>query len=192
MTLRVMLIDETPQRAALLEQALRDQGHRVVARLEPNDDLIARAGEVQPDIIIVDMESPDRDTLESMRDISRDRPRPIVMFSEAGDSRTIDEAMRAGVSAYVVAGLDPERLQPILEVAAARFREYQALRRELEQTKNKLADRRDIDKAKGILMRQKGMGEDEAYAALRKMAMDRNVRIGEAARSLIAAADLLA
>ncbi len=192
MTLRVMLIDETPQRAALLEQALKDQGYRVVARVEPADDLIARVGEVQPDFIIVDMESPDRDTLESMRSISRDRPRPIVMFSEAGDSRTIDEAVRAGVSAYVVAGLEPERLRPILEVATARFREFQALRRELEQTKNKLADRRDIDKAKGILMRKKGMGEDEAYAALRKMAMDRNVRIGEAARSLIAAADLLA
>lgn len=191
MTLRVMLIDETPQRAALLEQALKDHGYEVVARVGPGEDLLARVEQLQPDIVIVDMESPDRDTLESMRNISRDRPRPIVMFSESGDRRTIDAAVRAGVSAYVVAGLDPNRLRPIVEVAVARFREFHALRDELEQTKSKLADRRDVDKAKGMLMTEKGMSEEQAYAALRKMAMDRNITIGEAARALIAAADLL-
>jgi response regulator NasT len=174
-----------------LEQALRDNGCDVVARLSTHEDLLVRLDEVRPDVIIIDMESPDRDTLESLRSISRDQPRPIVMFAEQSDSGTIEEAVRAGVSAYVVDGMSGSRMRPIIDVAIARFREYQALRQELEETKTKLADRKDVDKAKGILMQRKGIGEDEAYAALRKMAMDRNIKIGEAARTLIAAAELL-
>lgn len=191
MTQRVMLIDLNPGRAALLEQALRDNGCDVVARVSSHEDLLLKLDQVRPDVIIIDMESPDRDTLESLRSISRDQPRPIVMFAEKSDSDTIREAVGAGVSAYVVDGMSPSRLRPILDVAIARFREYQALRQELEETKTKLADRKDVDKAKGILMQRKGMGEDEAYAALRKMAMDRNIKIGDAARTLIAAAELL-
>lgn len=191
MTLRVMLIDQTPGRSAILAQALVDNGCEVVARLTSQTDLLARIAETRPDVIIIDMESPDRDTLESLRSISRDQPKPIVMFAEKSDSTTIEDAVRAGVSAYVVDGMSPSRLRPILDVAIARFREFQALRRELEETKSKLADRKEVDKAKGILMKQKGMSEEQAYAALRKMAMDRNVKIGEAARMLIAAAELL-
>ncbi len=191
MSQRVMLIDLNPGRAALLEQALRDNGCDVVARLSTHEDLLVRLDEVRPDVIIIDMESPDRDTLESLRSISRDQPRPIVMFAEKSDSGTIEEAVRAGVSAYVVDGMSGSRMRPIIDVAIARFREYQALRQELEETKTKLADRKDVDKAKGILMQRKGIGEDEAYSALRKMAMDRNIKIGDAARTLIAAAELL-
>ncbi len=188
--LRVMLIDRNAGRAALLEQALRDNGHEVVARLAARADIIRRVAECRPDIIIIDLESPDRDTLESMRTLSREHPRPIVMFSEDGDSSLIEQAVRAGVSAYVVDGLHAGRLKPIMDVAIARFREFQALREELEQTRGKLLDRRDVDKAKGLLMRR-GMNEDEAYKALRKMAMDRNIRIGEAARNVIAVTELL-
>lgn len=191
MSQRVMLIDLNPGRAALLEQALRDNGCDVVARVSTHEDLLVRLDEVRPDVIIIDMESPDRDTLESLRSISRDQPRPIVMFAEKSDSGTIEEAVRAGVSAYVVDGMSASRMRPIIDVAIARFREYQALRQELEETKTKLADRKDVDKAKGILMQRKGIGEDEAYSALRKMAMDRNIKIGDAARTLIAAAELL-
>ena len=191
MGLRVMLVDQNRGRAAILEQALMDHGHEVVARVSTEEDLIGKVNEVKPDIIIIDMDSPDRDTLESMRTITRDQPKPIVMFSDKSDSLAINDAVRAGVSAYVVDGLSPNRLKPIMDVAIARFREFQALRNELEETKSKLVDRKDVEKAKGILMKQRGMSEDEAYKALRKLAMDRNIKIGDAARNLIAAAELL-
>ena len=191
MKLRVMLIDQNAGRSAILEQAFADHGYEVVARLNSPKNLAAEVAAANPDVVIIDMQSPDRDTLESMRDVSRDQPRPIVMFAEKSDSETIRSAVSAGVSAYVVDGMEPSRLQPILDVAIARFREFQALRAELEDAKSKLADRKDLDKAKGILMRQRGMSEDDAYKALRKMAMDRNIKIGEAARMLIAAAELL-
>jgi response regulator NasT len=113
------------------------------------------------------------------------------MFSDANDSALIEAAVQAGVSAYVVDGMQPHRLRPIIEVAIARFREFQALRDELQQTRNKLAERREIEKAKGILMKQKGMAEEEAYQALRKLAMDQGLKIGEVARQLISIAKLL-
>lgn len=191
MSLRVMLIDQDTGRAAILEQALRDQGHEVVARLSTQDGILARVQDIQPDIIIIDMESPDRDTLESLSTISRDQPRPIVMFAEQGDSDSIESAVRAGVSAYIVDGLNPQRLKPIMDVAIARFREYQALRRERDEARSKLADRVDIDRAKAILMKTKGLSEDQAYHSLRKLAMDRNLRLGEAARAVIAVSELL-
>ena len=191
MSLRVMLIDQNRSRAAILEQALLDNGYEVVARSSVEDNLLQRISEAKPDIIIVDMESPDRDTLESMRSISRDQPRPIVMFTERSDQISISEAVKAGVSAYVVDGMNPGRLNAIMEVAIARFREFQALRNELEETRNRLEDRKLIDKARGILMKHKGMSESDAYNVLRKMAMDRNIKIGEAARNIITVVDLL-
>ncbi|MEJ2061047.1 MAG: ANTAR domain-containing protein [Gammaproteobacteria bacterium] len=191
MTLRVMLVDKSAGRSAILEQALADQGYEVVARLGENQDLLASVRRHEPDIILIDMELPDRDTLESMRVISREIPRPVVMFADQSDEQTIGDAVSAGVSAYIVDGLSANRLKPIMDVAIARFREFQALRNELEQTRNKLVDRRDIDKAKGILMRQKGMSEDAAYSALRKLAMDRNQKMGDVARMLISASELL-
>lgn len=189
--LRVMLFDKSAGRAAILEQALKDQGCEVVARLSDGEDVFKRVQELQPDVVFVDMDIPDRDTLESMRLINREQPRPVIMFAAQSDGATIEEAVRAGVSAYVVDGLNPSRIRPIMDVAIARFREYQALRNELELTRNKLADRRDIDKAKGVLMRQKGLSEEDAYSALRKLAMDRNQKLGDVARMLLAAAELL-
>ena len=189
--MRVMLVDDNRNRVAILEQALQDAGYEVVARLATGDPLLEQVRTVQPDIVLIDMESPDRDILESMRSISRDAPRPIVMFAERSDSATIQAAVRAGVSAYVVDGLSDKRLKPIMEVAIARFREYEALRRELEQTRGQLADRKVVEQAKGLLMKRRGMDEEEAYQALRKMAMDRNQRLAEVARNLIAMADLL-
>lgn len=191
MNSRVMLVDQTAGRSAILEQSLRDEGYHVVARLAPSADLIDQVHRLQPDIVIMDMDSPDRDTLECLGTISREQPKPIVMFAEESSSDVIEAAVRAGVSAYVVDGMEARRLRPILEVAIARFREFQALRRELVETKTKLADRKDVDKAKGLLMRHKRLSEEDAYQALRKMAMDRNITIGEAARALIAASELL-
>jgi len=190
-TLKVMLVDDQPARAALLEQALRDHQFSVIARLSSAAGLAEQVEKLQPDIIIIDIESPDRDTLENMAILHRDNPRPVVMFAEEGDSGTIERAVRAGVSAYVVDGLNPSRVKPIVDVAIARFREFQALRQELQETRSQLADRKQIDRAKGLLMKQRGLDEQEAYAAMRKMAMDRGQKIGEVANNIIAVLELL-
>ncbi len=191
MKLKVMVIDESAGRAALLERALTDAGYEIIARVEHGVNLLERVNEVKPDVIIIDMEMPDRDTLEQLYTINQDQPRPIVMFADNSESDVIEAAVKAGVSAYVVDGLNTERVKPIMDVAIARFREFQALREELEQTKSTLADRKVIDKAKGIIMKQRGMDEAEAYKSLRKMAMDSNKRISEIAKDVIAIAELL-
>lgn len=190
--LRVMLVDADPGRMAILEQAMGDAGYRVVARLSAYQRLNEQVTAHQPDVIIIDMDSPGRDMLEHMRSISEERPKPIVMFAEQGDAGTIEKAIKAGVSAYVVDGLTGARIKNIVDVAIARFREYQALRKELEDTRTRLSERKLIDRAKGILMQRRGMDEDDAYRALRKMAMDRNIRLAEAAQSVISVAELLA
>lgn len=190
MSLRIMLVDQDSARSAILEQALQDAGHQVVARIKHGHNLLRELKECQPDIIIMDLEAPGRDTLEQMREISRDQPRPIVLFSNKRDSDYIRQAVQAGVSAYVVDGLSQDRIMPIVEVAMARFREFEALKRELQETKTLLADRKVVDKAKGILMQRKGLSEDEAYQLLRKTAMSRNMRIADVARTLLALEDL--
>lgn len=189
--LRVLLCDEDRGRAALLEQALADAGYSVIARLAGAVNLSAEVARHQPDVIIIDLDSPDRDTLEQMRSISRDQPRPIVMFAEDDDSGTINQAIKAGVSAYVVDGLSGKRVRPVMEVAIARFREYQALREELARTKNSLEERKLIEQAKGLLMQHRQMSEHDAYQALRKLAMDQGKKIPEVARNVIAIMELL-
>jgi two-component system, response regulator / RNA-binding antiterminator len=186
MNLKIMLVDQHPGRSAILEQALSDAGHQVVARIEPGRHLAREVRDGQPDIIIIDMDSPGRDTLEQMREINRDQPTPIILFSNKRDGDYIRQAVQAGVSAYVVDGLSRERIMPIVEVAMARFREFEALRQELQDTKSQLADRKVIDKAKGVLMQRKGLSEEAAYQLLRKAAMDRNLRVAEVARTLLA------
>ena len=188
--LRVMLVDEEPGRSAVLERALQDNGYDVVARIGTDEDLIGKVRQIEPDMIIIDMQSPDRDTLESMHMINREQPKPIVMFAEQSDNISIADAVKAGVSAYVVDGLNAKRIQPIMEVAIARFREFQALKDELAKTKTDLAERKLIDKAKGIIMAQRKCSEDDAYKALRKLAMDRNEKLGEVARSVLEVAKL--
>lgn len=189
--LRVLLIDDDRGRSALLEQALTDAGYSVIAKSATGDDIAARVRQYQPDVIIVDLESPDRDTLEHMHSISRDQPRPIVMFAEDQDSNAIHKAIKAGVSAYIVDGLNSKRVKPVMEVAIARFREYQALRDELERTRTSLEERKLVDRAKALLIKQHNMSEAEAYQALRKLAMDRGQKLAEAARNVIAVMDLL-
>lgn len=189
--MRIMLVDDDPTRTLQVEQALRSAGYDVSVRLDTHADLIAEVQRHQPDVILIDVDAPGRDTLESLNRISSDCPRPVVMFAGDGDADTIRRAVRAGVSAYVVDGLSTQRLKPVLEVAIARFHEHQALKRELEEAKGRLADRRDVDRAKGLLMQRRQLTEPQAYEMLRKMAMDRSLKIGDAARALIAAADLL-
>ncbi len=189
--LRVLLVDGDRPRAALLEQALSDAGYNVIARIDTSENLPGEVHRHQPDVIIVDLDSPDRDTLEHMHTISRDQPRPIVMFAENDDSDAIHNAIKAGVSAYIVDGLNSKRVKPVMEVAIARFREYQALRDELERTKVSLEERKLVDRAKALLIKRQGMSEEEAYQALRKLAMDRGIKLVEAARNIISVLDLL-
>lgn len=186
-----MLVDDQPGRAAMLEQALNDAGCSVIERLESAQGLIKRVEECQPDVIFIDIESPDRDVLEHMSILNQHNPKPVIMFSEEDDSETIEKAMRAGVSAYVVDGLQAGRIKSIMDVAVARFREFQALKTELEKTRNQLADRKILDEAKSLLMKQKNMTEEEAYHAIRKMAMDRSQRMVDVAKNIISVMNLL-
>jgi two-component system, response regulator / RNA-binding antiterminator len=189
--LRVVLVDADAARAAVLAEALADQDCELVAALGSEVDLAEQVRTLRPDVIVIDMDSPRRDTLESMRAIHRDQPRPIVMFVDDDDPGLIDQAIRAGVSAYIIDGLDAKRVRPILDVAIARFREQQALRDELEKTKSVLNERKLVERAKGILMAERKLSEEAAYRTLRKLAMDQNKRLVEVAESLIAYAKLL-
>lgn len=188
--LRVMLVDENDERAATLIRALREAGYDVVARVSCSDDLLDAVGRARVDVVLVDMDNPARDMLDSCAAVSRVQPLPIVFFARDSDSDTISSAVRAGVSAYIVGGMPEQRMRSIMDVAVARFQEHQALREELEQTRTRLADRRDIERAKAILGRARGLSESAAYEALRKSAMERRMTIGDAARTVIAAADL--
>lgn len=187
----IMLIDEQPERSMAMEKLLNDLGHKIVARASAGDDLTGLVNHYLPDIIIIDMDSPDRDTLEHMQSISADQPRPIVMFTNDDDSQTIQKAVKAGVTAYIVDGLKPQRVMPILETAIARFKEYQLIRKELEKTRNSLEERKLIERAKGIVMKQSNHDEETAYKAMQKIAMSRNMKLVDLARSIIAAAELL-
>lgn len=189
--LNIMLIDELPERSLAMEKLLNNLGHKIVARASKGDDLADLVNRYLPDIIIIDMDSPDRDTLEHMQTISTDRPRPIVMFTNDDDTQTIHKAVKAGVTAYIVDGLQPLRVMPILETAIARFNEFQNIRQELEKTRNTLEERKLVERAKGILMKQSSYDEESAYQAMRKIAMDRNMKLVDLARSIIAAAELL-
>lgn len=185
MSLTVMLVDRDPERGDLLQEALAEVGYRVIARIEDDESLSSEVSKHRPDVIVIDMESPGRDTLEQMRQINRDQPKPIIMFSDARDPGLIREAVRAGVSAYVVDGLSRERIMPIVEVAVERFRELQNLRKELEETKSQLADRKVIEKAKGILMKKHRLDEEAAYRLMRKTAMSRNLKLVDLANILV-------
>jgi len=189
--MRVLLVDEDAERAALLKLALRESGDTVSLHVGSTANLPARVRELEPDVIIIDRESPDRDTLEHVCSVTRDQPRPIVFFTQDGDRATIQAAVRAGVSAYVVGGMSAERVRPILDVAMARFDEFQAMRQELDKTKLSLAERKQIERAKGIVMKSRSVDEEEAYVLLRKLAMDRNQRLAQVAENVIAMAELL-
>lgn len=189
--LRVLLVDNNLARSASLTKSLVEAGYRVVGQVSATADLNQMVAQLKPDVIIIDLESPSRDTLEHICVVSRDAPRPIVMFTHDGETEKIRAATRAGVSAYVVGGLDSTRLRPILDAAIARFEEYQALRSELKTAAARLAERKAVERAKGILMKQRGLDEEAAYQALRKLAMERGMKLSEIARQVIEAAALL-
>ncbi|WP_137895980.1 ANTAR domain-containing protein [Ramlibacter sp. 2FC] len=179
------------ERSRSLRIALLENGYNLIAVLPSDAFLPQRIAQLQPDMVIVDAESEARDTLEHVVMATRDARRPIVMFTNDSDTRHVKDAVAAGVSAYVVAGLAPERIRPILDVAMARFQHEQALRAELAEARTELQDRKLIDRAKGLLMQRQGLSEQAAYDKLRRTAMDKNLKLAEVAQRILDVADLL-
>ena len=166
-------------------------GHQVAAILSSTADLAGEVARIKPDVILIETDAPSRDTLEHIALMERDAPRPVVIFSSDGDAKTIKQAIGVGVAAYVVDGLDPARLKPIIDVAVARFEQHQALKTELAEATQKLSDRKVVDRAKGILMKSRGLDEDAAYKALRKLAMDRGKSLAVVSKDLVDMAAVL-
>lgn len=179
------------ERSRSLRIGLLEAGYNIVAVLPADAFLPDRIAQIQPDMIVVDAESQARDILEHVVFATRNDRRPIVMFTEDEDTSHVGDAIAAGVSAYVVAGLANERIKPVLEVAMLRFRHEENLRRELADARTQLEERKLIDRAKGLLMARQGCSEQEAYARLRKTAMDRGLKLAEVAQRLIDVADML-
>lgn len=189
--LRVLLVDDTGKDIRILHDALVAAGHEIVGEAETALELIEKAEKTAPDLIIVDTESPSRDVLEQIALMSQDTPRPIVMFTDDGDEASIARAFSAGVTTYIVEGLQPERVRSILDVARARFAAEQSLREELERTKGELAARKTIERAKGILMDTRKIAEQDAFRLMRKMAMDKQSSLVAIAEQIVAARELL-
>ena len=189
-SLKIVIVDDNPIRAAILEEGLREAGHVQVVRLEGTSHLLARVYAIDPDVILIDLENPSRDVLEQMFQVSRAVRRPVAMFVDQSDAASIQAAVDAGVSAYIVGGLRKERVQNILDLCISRFNAFSRLQDELDRTKSALEERKVIDRAKGILMQAKSLTEEAAYALLRKTAMNENKKIAEVAQSVITAAEL--
>jgi response regulator NasT len=179
------------ERARVLRIGLLEAGYDIVASLPPDMYLPERIAQLQPDMIIVDAESDARDVLEHIVIATRDERRPIVMFTEDQDPESMEAAVEAGVSAYIVAGLQGERIKPVLQVALAQFKREQKLLDELSDTKSKLAERKVIEKAKGLLMERQRFSEEQAYQKLRSMAMSKNLKLSEVAQRILDVEDLL-
>ena len=189
--LKILVIDEDPVRAAILKEGLGDAGHLRVEWIADTSDLYMRITALDPDVVLIDLENPNRDVLEEMFQVSREVKRPIAMFVDQSDTAMITASVDAGVSAYIVDGLKKERIKSILDMTISRFNAFSRLQTELDEAKTQLEDRKTIDRAKGILMKQKGISEDEAYTLLRKNAMNQKKKIAEVAASLVSAAELL-
>ena len=190
-SLKIVIVDKNPVRAAILEDGLREAGHVHVVRIDETSHLLARIYAVDPDVILIDLENPSRDVLEQMFQVSRAVKRPVAMFVDQSDSASIEAAVDAGVSAYIVGGMRKERVQNILDLCISRFNAFARLQDELERTRTALDERKAIDRAKGILMKAKNLTEQDAYALLRRTAMNENKKIADVAQSVITAAELL-
>jgi len=188
--LKIVIVDESPVRSAIIEEGLREAGYTQVTRIEEVTNLLARIYAIDPDVIIIDLENPSRDVLEQMFQVSRVVKRPIAMFVDQSDTASIQASVDAGVSAYIVGGLMKERVKNILDLCISRFNAFSRLQSELDRAKIALEERKVIDRAKGILMKAKNLTEDEAYALLRKTAMNEKKKIAEIAQSVITASEM--
>jgi two-component system, response regulator / RNA-binding antiterminator len=190
-SLKILIIDDTRLRTSIIEEGLREAGYSDITVVDGMMTQLRKIVDAEPDVIFIDLENPNRDMLEHMFQVSRAVHRPIAMFVDRSDAAMIEAAVDAGVSAYVVDGLKKERVKPVLDMAISRFNAFSRLRDELSRTKQALEERKVIDRAKGMLMKLRGLSEEDAYALLRKTAMNENRRIAEVAQSLVTAASLL-
>lgn len=190
-SLRILLVDQNADRAAILEEGLRDAGCRNITIVREMHSLMRRILEVDPDVIFIDLENPNRDVLEQMFQVSRSVRRPIAMFVDQADTESIHRAVQSGVGAYVVDGLKKDRVKTILDTAVGHFNTFNKLREELERANQALEDRKLVERAKGILMKERGVNEAEAYGLLRTAAMNENRRLIDVARSVVSAAGLM-
>src|SRR5437870_1803191 len=188
---KIVIVDESPIRAAILEEGLREAGFTGVVRISEMQNLLAHIYALDLDVILIDLENPSRDVLEQMFQVSRAVRRPLAMFVDQSDAASIQASVDAGASAYIVDGLRKEHIKPILDLYISRFNAFSRLQDELDRTKSALEERKVIDRAKGILMKLKGLTEDEAYVLLRSTAMREKKKIGEIAQSILTASEML-
>lgn len=186
----VLLIDSDEDRARIVEQGLRGAAITKMASSE-STNILSSIEALQPDVIIMDCESPDKNTIENLRLVARENPKPIVMFVEDGDGSLAKEAVRAGVSAYIVDGLTPARVKPVIEVAIERFKLFDGLKRDLEKSKQDLEARKVIERAKGLLMDKRGISESDAFESMRKLAMQESITIKQVAEKVLSVASIL-
>jgi two-component system, response regulator / RNA-binding antiterminator len=189
--LSVLVVDENPARAAIIEAGAREGGNDQVTVVHDVTGLARKIGAIAPDVIVINLENPGRDLLESLFQLTRAVNRPIAMFVDQSDREAMEAAIDAGVGAYVVDGMKKERIRPILDMAVSRFNAFSRMVRELDEARSELEGRKMIDRAKAILVKSKGISEDEAHALLRKTAMNQNRKMSELAQSLVLAAGLL-
>lgn len=189
--LRIVVVEKDRERALLIVDGLREAGNYDVSVLGDDSGLARRLADLAPDLVLIDLENPSRDMLEGLAEASGPMERPVAIFVDRTDDGLTRSAIEAGVSAYVVDGLRADRIKPVLDAAIARFNMFSRMRKELDATRAALAERKTIDRAKGLLMSARGLNEEEAYALLRKTAMDQGKKIGEVATALVTAADLL-
>ena len=189
--MRIAIVDESPARAVVIKEGLVASGLADITILTDRVGLVARLEALSPDVVLIDLSNPRRDELEEMFAISRALARPIAMFVDQTDDASIEAAIDAGVSAYVVDGLKAERIRPVLDVAIKRFNAFSRLRAELDEARGALAERKTIDAAKALLMKKRGLDEPTAYAALRKAAMDSGRKIVDVADALVTADKLM-
>lgn len=187
---KVLLIDENSSSSEILMIALDDVGFEVVGRVSCNDDIMAGIRVCEPDVLVINMESPDVYIFNQLFEINKTHPKPIVFFAEKGEEDVINKAVKAGVSAFIVDGLTGRRLKPVIELAIARFNEMQSLYKKLSASQVNLEERKVIERAKGILMSRKNVNEDDAYNSLRTLAMSQNKKIFDIAKNVIEMSEL--
>lgn len=189
--LRILVIDENTIRASIIEEGLKEAGHLQVSVIHEMQGVARLIETMDPDVIIIDIENPNRDMMEHMFQLTRMISRPIAMFVDRSDTASIEAAVDAGVSAYVVDGLKKERIKPILDMAVSRFNAFSRLQRELAEARTALEERKVIERAKGILMKMRGLSEEQAFALLRQTAMNEKKKLADIAQSVVTAAGLL-
>jgi response regulator NasT len=183
--LRIMIVDQNMVRASILEDGLREAGYANLTVVRDMQNLLRRILEADPEVIFIDLENPNRDVLEQMFQVSRAVQRPIAMFVDSSDSSMIEKAVEAGVGTYIVDGLRKERVKPILDMTISRFNAFNKLRNELDRARQALDERKLVDRAKAILLKERGLSEEEAYALMRKVAMSENLRLGQVAQIIL-------